>query len=151
MKTTVQWLDQAKTQHGLSDYALAPKLGISRSQMSKYRGGADFLSDDAAVLLAELLEVNPIEIMASAHAERSKSEAAKAIWMQWAEKLGGVAVSVLLTAGMLAGISWTPDAHSAQRSQIPSKTAAKNLYIVSSRKRKKRQTRMGYSVFNSLA
>lgn len=96
MKTTAQWLDAAKEKHSLSDYALAPKLGITRSQMSRYRNGADYLSDDAAMKLAELLEIDPAQIIASAHAERAKSEPARAFWMQWAERLGGVTAAAVI-------------------------------------------------------
>ena len=36
MKTTIDWLDAAKQQHDLSDYALAPLLGVTRSQLSRF-------------------------------------------------------------------------------------------------------------------
>ena len=100
MKTTPQWLDAAKTMHSLSDYALAPKLGITRSQMSRYRTGADYLSEEAALKLADLLRVDAAQIIASAHAERAKSGDVKAFWMQWAERLGGVTAAVVLGVGL---------------------------------------------------
>jgi predicted transcriptional regulator len=125
MKTTPEWLDAAKAKHGLSDYALAPKLGITRSQMSRYRNGADFLSDDAAIKMADLLGMDsPAEIIASAHAERAKSEDVRAFWAAWAEKLGGVAATILVTAGMGGGLMAPPDAQAAGRSQIPSNSSA---------------------------
>lgn len=103
MKTTTQWLDEAKNKHSLSDYALAPKLGVGRGQMSKYRNGHDFLSDDVAIKLAELLGMdNPAEIIASAHAERAKSAEVREFWSAWAQRLGGVAAGVLLAVGMTA-------------------------------------------------
>ncbi len=114
MKTTVQWLDTAKKLHSLSDYALAPKLGISKAQISRYRTGADFLSDDAAMKLAELLKIEPAQIVASAHAERAKSEPARAFWIQWAERLGGVTAAVAIGVG-LAGAPTQSDAKSAQK------------------------------------
>ena len=102
MKSSVQWLDQAKAKHSLSVYALAPRLGIGRAQMSRYRNGLDFLSDDAAFKLAALLEIDPAQIIASAHAERAKSGEAKAFWMQWAERLSGVTAAVCLGVGLSA-------------------------------------------------
>lgn len=85
MKSTIQWLDAAKQMHSLSDYALAPKLGVGRGQISRYRNGLDFLSDDAALKLAGLMGMdNAAEIIASAHAERAKSEDARAFWAQLA-------------------------------------------------------------------
>lgn len=98
MKTTVEWIDAAKQQHGLSDYALAPLLGISRSEMSNYRKGRAYLSDDVALKLAGLLEMeNPAPIIASAHAERAKTAEARGFWERWAAVAAGVLVAVGLT------------------------------------------------------
>lgn len=131
MKTTIQWLDEAKKKHGLTDYAIAPKLGIGRGQVSKYRNGLDFLSDDAAIKLAALLDMeSPAEIIASAHAERAKSEDVRAFWAQWAEKLSGVAASIFLASGLVGGLAASPDAQSATRSQSDSKTVHTDIYIV---------------------
>jgi transcriptional regulator with XRE-family HTH domain len=138
MKTTTQWLDQAKKQHGISDYALAPKLGISRSQMSKYRGGGDFLSDDAAIKLAEILGMeSPAEIIASAHAERSKSVEVKAFWSQWADKLSGVAASILLTSGLVGGLGASPDAQAAGSSPIDSSQKLQDIHRIKYARRRK--------------
>jgi transcriptional regulator with XRE-family HTH domain len=120
MKNTVEWLDAAKQQHGLSDYALAPLLGVSRSQMSNYRNGRDYLSDDAAIKLADLLGMeDPSLIIASAHAERAKSPAAKAFWERWA----AVAAGVVFAVGLGASPTPASAANSAQN-------AANSVYYV---------------------
>ena len=99
--STTKWLDKAKEHLGLSDYALAPLIGVSKSQMSRYRTGLDFLSDDAAIKLAELLGMDsPAQIIASAHAERAKSAEVREFWSAWAERLGGIAAGVFLAVGM---------------------------------------------------
>ena len=100
MKTTIQWLDAAKQKHSLSDYSLAPRLGVGRGQISRYRNGLDYLSDDAAFKLATLLEIDAAQIVASAHAERAKSGEARAFWMQWAERLGGVTAAFVVGVGL---------------------------------------------------
>lgn len=138
MKSTIQWLDAAKQMHSLSDYALAPKLGISRSQMSKYRGGADFLSDDAAIKMAELLGLDDAgQIIASAHAERAKSEQSREFWAQLADRLQGVAVSVLLAAGLAGAGAFSPDAAAASRSQNQSNSTDAIYTSYKSGRRKK--------------
>lgn len=120
MRTSIQWLDLAKQKHGLSDYALAPRLGITKSQMSRYRTAADYLSDDAAIKLAALLEMdNPAPIIASAHAERAKTAEARGFWERWA----AVAAGVVLAVGAVAAPS------PAQASQ------ADSVYYVKRRKR----------------
>lgn len=113
MKKSVDWLDAAKQQHGLSDYALAPLLGVSRSEMSNYRNGRAYLSDDVAIKLAELLGMDdPSLIIASAHAERAKSPAAKAFWERWA----AVAASVVFAVGL--GSSPSPSQAQTVKSEI---------------------------------
>lgn len=94
MKTTVQWLDLAKAKFSLSDYALAPRVGVGRGQISKYRNGIDFLSDDVAFRLAALLEIDPAQIIASAHAEKARSSEARAFWFQLSERLSGATSAV---------------------------------------------------------
>lgn len=128
---TTKWLDKAKEKHGLSDYALAPLLGISRSQMSKYRGGNDFLSDDSAIKLAALLGMQDASpIIASAHAERAKSDDVRAFWSQWADKLSGVAASIMLASGLMGGLGASPDAQARTSSQNNSGSTVTDLYIV---------------------
>lgn len=105
MKTTIQWLDEAKARHGLSDYALAPRLGVGKGQISRYRNGLDFLSDDAALKLAQLLEVDPRLVIASAHAERSKSPEAREFWRRWA-------AAAVAAAAFIGGPGGPPPAHS---------------------------------------
>jgi transcriptional regulator with XRE-family HTH domain len=120
MKSTIDWLDAAKQQHDLSDYAIAPLLGVTRSQLSRYRKGHDYLSDDAAIKLAELLGMDdPSLIIASAHAERAKSPAAKAFWERWA----AVAAGVVFAVGLGASPAPASAANSAQN-------AANSVYYV---------------------
>ena len=102
MKTTIEWLDLAKAKHGLSDYALAPLLGVGRGQVSRYRNGHDFLSEEAALKLAALLELsNPAPVIASAHAERAKSAEVRAFW----ERFAAVAATVVMAVGVGAAPS----------------------------------------------
>jgi transcriptional regulator with XRE-family HTH domain len=91
MKTTIDWLDAAKAKHGLSDYALAPLLGVSKAQMSRYRNGHDTLSDDVALKLADLLGMDPKAIIGCAHAERAKTDGARKFWERFGATAGLVA------------------------------------------------------------
>jgi hypothetical protein len=143
------WIDRIKVLKNLpSDYAAAKELGISRGLVSKYRGPTPTFDEEMAVKVAHVLDINPAVILADQAMERAKGQEAKNAWLTVLEKLGGVAVSVLLTAGMLGAIGWTPDAKAIQRSQIPSKTPVDSIYIVSSRTRKKRRSRRPNWAFN---
>lgn len=66
MKTTIEFLDELKAKHGgISDYAIAPMLGVTRGAVSKYRVGKDYLGDATAIRVAELLEIDPAIIIAA--------------------------------------------------------------------------------------
>lgn len=81
MKKTNDLLDAVKSRYGLpSDYALAAKLGMTRSMVSGYRHGKSRLGDDAALRVAELLELDAGFVFACMEAERAQTEAARKVW-----------------------------------------------------------------------
>ena len=97
MKTTVEFLDAVKNRYHLpSDYALANKLGITRSGVSKFRLGKDKLGDQTALKIAELLEIEPGYVLACIAAERSKDERVKKAWAWWADHKSLAAVLAVL-------------------------------------------------------
>jgi transcriptional regulator with XRE-family HTH domain len=87
---TPQYLDAVKRHLGIeSDYALAKRLGFSQSAMSSYRTGRRVFDDDAALTVALALGVNPLQVIAAANAERSKTDEQKARWTGLMEKFSG--------------------------------------------------------------
>lgn len=81
MNTTIDFLDAVKARAGVaSDYALAPVLGVTRQQVSRFRNKVDYLGDPTAIQVARLLNIEPGYVVASAHAERAKSEDEKLLW-----------------------------------------------------------------------
>lgn len=85
--TTVEYLDAVKNRYGIkSDYALAKHLGFNHTAVSGYRNGHRFFDDDAALTIATALELNPLEVIAAANAERAKTPEQKARWMSVMEK-----------------------------------------------------------------
>lgn len=84
---TINYLRAVKSRLGItSDYALAAKLGVTRSAVSKMQQGESVFSDDVALTVAELLEVEPIAVIAAANAERAKTPEQKARWTGLMEK-----------------------------------------------------------------
>lgn len=82
MATTIDFLDALKARNGgLSDYAVAKVLGVTRGAISHYRNNRSFLDDTTAIKVANLLKIEPGYVMASCHAERAKSADEKAAWM----------------------------------------------------------------------
>ena len=104
MKTTLEFLDAVKTKHGLpSDYALSIKLDLTRSSISRFKLGKDFLGDETAMKVAHLLDLDPAYVVACIHAERAKKPAEKQLWERMAMNigaLGGVAATVLIVLAL---------------------------------------------------
>ena len=85
MRTTVQWIDAVKKRHGLeSDYAVAKLLDVGQSQISHYRMGRSTMDVYMAARVAQLLELEPIQVIASAEAERARDAGKKDFWKRQA-------------------------------------------------------------------
>lgn len=126
METTNQLLDRIKEKHGLqSDYALAKMIGMSRERISRYRNTNGELGDDAALKVAELLGLDPAYVLACMNHQRTKSEAARAVWERLADfvKHHGAAAAILLLVGVPA---LTPSPSQA----APNKAFGANVYYV---------------------
>lgn len=84
-----QLLDAIKARHEIySDNQLALRLRLTRAQVSRYRHGHDAMSDETAILSAQLLDLPPAQVLAWIHAERSKHPLTRDIWMRAAAMLG---------------------------------------------------------------
>ena len=127
-----QWIDRVKAYKGLpSDYAAADVLGLSRFTVSGYRKRPNATLDEKiAVKVAHVLNIQPAVVLADQAMELSKDEEAKTAWGAVLERLGGMAASVFLTAGLVGGLASSPDARSAGSSQNNSNQPIENLYIV---------------------
>ena len=81
MKGTLDYLNEAKARLGLeSDYALAKHLGLTVGTVSHYVNRRRVIDNYTAARLAEILGIDPIEIIATAEFEREKDEQRKSFW-----------------------------------------------------------------------
>lgn len=84
---TLEYLAACKVELGIeSDYALAARLGITRSAVSQLQKGKAVLGDDVALSISEILGINPLKVIADANAERAKTPEMRARWMGVMEK-----------------------------------------------------------------
>lgn len=84
---TIEYLQAVKTRLDItSDYALAARLGITRSAVSKLQQGGVSFSDDVALTIADILNVHPLQVIAAANAERAKTPEQRARWSGVMEK-----------------------------------------------------------------
>lgn len=75
MITTLELINQLKTAYSLpSDYAVCKKLGVSRNLVNNYKVKGSCMDDTTAVKVAELLELDPFEVIASMHFERAQKK-----------------------------------------------------------------------------
>lgn len=72
-----------------SGYALSRKIGLSPQRMSQLLTKGGTYSDETAIKLAEVLEIDPLPVVLMAHAERAKCDSEKSIWNDALTRLGG--------------------------------------------------------------
>lgn len=88
-------LDDAKAKLGAaSDYALAKQTGIKKEYISLYRSGQRTPDAYACARLAEVLEIDPFELLAQVEAATEKNEERRTYWKQ---------VTARIAAGTAAG------------------------------------------------
>lgn len=98
--TTIEYLQAVKTRLGItSDYALAARLGITRSAVSKLQMGKGIFGDDVALTVAQILDLNPLVVIAQANAERAPTAEMRARWTGVVEKFSASFKTLLSGAG----------------------------------------------------
>lgn len=89
-----EYVQKVKQVKGLpTDYAVAKMMGWAPNKIYQYREGQG-MDNDAALQVAEVLDVPVIGIIADMQAQRAKDEVTKNKWLQLAKSTG--------VAGMLA-------------------------------------------------
>lgn len=70
-----------------SDYAIAEFLNVPRQSMTKVNNG-EVLGKDKCLRIAQALKKDPIEIIATAEAQKEKDKELRAIWVKLAKEKG---------------------------------------------------------------
>lgn len=109
MKTTVEFLNAVKAKHHLpSDGRLAVMLGLTRASISRFQQGKDFLGDETAMKVADLLDIDPAFVVACVHAERAKRPEEKALWSSIATRASSIAAGVVFAVILSASVLEVP-------------------------------------------
>ncbi|GKT19540.1 hypothetical protein AVHY2522_22850 [Acidovorax sp. SUPP2522] len=103
-------LDLIKNRQGLkSDYKLGLYLGITNGSVRNFRHGRSLPDERICKLLAAAAGIDPLILAAQVQAQRSKTEEARSLWEQIAERLqmaaqGAVAAvfAVAIAIGLIA-------------------------------------------------
>jgi hypothetical protein len=97
---TLEYLQAVKKKLGIeSDYALAQRLGITRSAVSSLQLGKSIFGDDVALAVAQILDLNPLVVIAQANAERASTPEMRDRWMGVMEKFSASFRNLLLVYG----------------------------------------------------
>lgn len=88
MKPIARYLDEAISQgKAKNDSDTARLIGVTRAAVSDWRNSRRVPDDEQAVALAELLEIEPGELLAEAGAARARSEKTRAAWERVAARM----------------------------------------------------------------
>lgn len=103
MKTS-NYLDALRARHGLtSDYQTAKLCGFTKQSVSRYRLNKTTFDNMTAKRVSELLEIEPMQVIADMQILRSKTPEEKEIWRGLLRRLTGMAAALLLGFGVLLG------------------------------------------------
>lgn len=80
---TIEYLNLAKTAYGVtSDYALAQKMGVTRSYISRFMSGKMHLTDEMCLMLAPKIGVHAGLMMLDMHRLRSNTPVESTVWQE---------------------------------------------------------------------
>lgn len=138
MKTISDYLDETKEKHGIkSDSELSRQLGGSRNAVSNWRQGLNKPDDYACIRMAELLGINPLEVIAASHIEREADPERAKWWADFSKRHGIKVLSVSLIGTSLAF----------QYSNLDLLQSVPSLYIMLSKQRDKKRKKRCYRVY----
>ncbi len=95
-------LDDAKAKlDAPSDYALAKQTGIKKEYISLYRSGQRTPDAYACARLAEVLGIDPFELLAQVEAATEKNEERRTYWKRVAERIAAGSVAAFFVVGAM--------------------------------------------------
>lgn len=77
---SVKYLNDLQKMTGLNDTALGKELGVSQAAISQYKGGKRIMDDETCLAVANLLNVDPILIVAAACVDRAEKTGQRSLW-----------------------------------------------------------------------
>jgi transcriptional regulator with XRE-family HTH domain len=105
---TSELLKDCKLKLGVTtDYALAKALNIDRARVADYMKGKRQPTTYALVKIAEILKLNPLELIAEYEELSAKNETEKSFWSDFRQRvkppLKGFIMALLCTLSLLTG------------------------------------------------
>lgn len=122
MNKTCEYIAKIKKHCGVkSDYAVAHLLGVGRSSMSHYKKGVSMFDDYTAAKAAELLNIDPLTVIADINADRAKRDGERKFWQNIAKRAPNIAAGVAgLSLCLIVGVSAPTSSQAALTDNGPS-------------------------------
>lgn len=97
MSAVNELLDNVKSRLNLgSDIALAERVGVTRSLISRWRKGDTPLSDERIAQICAMAKIDGTTWMAMIHAERATSSTERALWRLILDRVSAAAAVLVL-------------------------------------------------------
>jgi NAD+ synthase (glutamine-hydrolysing) len=90
IKKTTEYLAQVRDKTGFSDYKISKEYDINQSNLSKYSSGKAALSETHAWLFANILELDPSEVVANTKYEHAINTGNNSKAIFWQEQLNKI-------------------------------------------------------------
>ena len=87
---TTEYLAMVRDKTGYSDYKIAKEYDINQSNLSKYSSGKAALSETHAWLIANILDIDPAEVVANTKFEHAKNTGNNSKAKFWQEQLNKI-------------------------------------------------------------
>ncbi len=105
-----------------SAYALSKETGISESRFSNWKSGKEWPDNKACAVLAEILQIDPLKVIADIEAQKAKNEEDAKFWRSIQKKAAAVLMPVAL--GFATNVFTPTPAEAAQQQGSCSSTMA---------------------------
>ena len=101
---TKEYLAKVRNKTGFSDYKISQEYAINQSNLSKYSSGKSALSEMHAWLFADILGLNPAEVVANTkleHAKLSGNKSKSKFWQEQLEKLANGSIPLKINIAQI--------------------------------------------------
>ncbi len=105
ISATKKYLDIIRKQYGgCSDYRIAQLLGVTRTAVSRWSQGKGTIGDEPAARLAELCELDPVEVLTELYIERSQSSVTRHYFEEVLKRTGASGLFIICSLFILNNI-----------------------------------------------
>lgn len=75
-----RYIQELSDRFSWSDYRIAKELMLARSTVSRHRSGKGQFTDETCLIVAKLLELEPLEVIARVNIARTDAESLREFW-----------------------------------------------------------------------